>query len=150
MPFLSPEAKSEEAFRLYLESIRTPDLEGVQFLKRFDADIQRAAFVTIVAESVGPAFDYSDSVHTTFRVGMLFKLVSHNKDNTGTQHDTYVAGMADNLSASDVTTTLNTLMTGESFYAQLWTPGERTNDVDGNVQITEIRGQLIMLPQDIA
>jgi hypothetical protein len=37
-------------------------------------------------------------------------------------------------------------MSGESFTAFLWTPTGRTNDVDGNTQTTEIRGNLLMMP----
>ena len=146
MAYLTPEAKSEEAFRLYFESIRTPDLEGVQFLKRFDADIKRAPFVIIVAESADPMFPNSPQITGNFRVGMVFGVVSHNKDNTGTEHDAYVGAIADQLFLDNVSTTLNSLMSGESFTAFQWTPAGRTNDVDGNTQITEMRGTLLMMP----
>ena len=146
MAYLTPEAKSEEAFRLYFESIRTPDLEGVQFLKRFDVDIKAAPFVTIVAESADPMFPTSPQITGNFRVGMVFRVISHNKDNTGTEHDAYVGAIADQLFLDNVSTTLNSLMSGESFTAFQWTPAGRTNDVDGNTQITEMRGTLLMMP----
>lgn len=146
MAYLTPEAKSEEAFRLYFESIRTPDLDDVQFLKRFDADLKRAPFVTIVAESADSMFSGAPEITGNFRVGMVFRVVSHNKDNTGTEHDAYVACIADNTFLDNVATTLNTLMAGEQFTAFQWTPAGRTNDVDGNTQTTEMRGILLMMP----
>jgi hypothetical protein len=146
MAYLTPEAKSEEAFRLYFESVRSPDLDGVQFLKRFDVDIKAAPFITIVAESADPMFTTSPQITGNFRVGMVFRVVSHSLDHTGEEHDAYVGTIADQLFLDNVATTLNSLMSGESFTAFLWTPTGRTNDVDGNTQTTEIRGNLLMMP----
>jgi hypothetical protein len=148
MAYMTVESLCEEAFRLYLDRlISEGELPGHHFIKRFASESQQLPFTQIVAMTVTPFTPYTSTIDLNCRVQMVFRTYSHANEDSQTEHDNAVAAIADWLYLDNVPVSLNAVMAGQTFKAHIWTPQERSNEVDEHYYITEQRGELVMMPQ---
>lgn len=148
MPYHTPEAKTEEGLKRYLEGeLAEAELAGVQVVKRFSGDDLTPPMLSILASNCEPMIP-EDFQHLAgnYKVDVVLTLASHYKDQTADQHDAFVGAVADALYHNDLQTTLTALMEGEECTFQSITPGARKNTVDGHQQLTEINLTVYMYP----
>lgn len=148
MPYHTPESKTEEALKRYLQGeLAEGELAGVQVVTRFAGDDLVPPMLSILAANCEPMTpeDFQHLVGN-YRLQVVLTLASHYKEHSATQHDAFVGAVADALYKNDLQTTLTALMEGEEATFLSLTPGARKNTVDGHEQITEINLTVNMYP----
>ena len=145
MPYHTPEAKTELAFKRILETYSETDLAGVQLIQRFSPeDIVTPSISIIVAKCTpedtgeGPSGNWTCEIEITLR--------SHYKDNTVAEHDGWLGCVTDLVCDKTLVDTLNAVMLEEQFTAMEWEIGPRTHAVEGSIFVSKVEGTLYMFP----
>ena len=149
MPYHTPEAKAESAFKQMFDAYADTDLQGVQILQRFSVDDITTPSIGIIASKCAPADD-GEGPSGNWYVTVECVLRTHYKDNTVAQHDGWLAVVTDLICDQSLCDTLNEIMADEEFNAMQWTIGERNHVNNGELFESRIEGILYMMPSKVA
>ena len=153
MPWHTPERKTEQALKLYFESVLGYELSGVQICTRFGNLEKTEPRIEIACESCEP-YPAGVQVHTgTWLVNAKITVYSHfQKDVDAEAHDNIIGSLLDNLLVSDengndaAAAEINATQNESAFTVQEIEIKGRTNRVEEHSIVTEQELELIINP----
>lgn len=149
MPYHTPDAKSELAFKRLFETYSDQELAGLQILQRGSVEQKQTESISIICDKATPEGTDWENFTGNYDCELTFTLSTHYKENDITVHDNYLGVVCDLIFDNDLKTTLNEVMLEEQFTAFTWTPGERTNRIEGSMFVSEQKGVLYMAPSKV-
>ena len=137
MPWHTPERKSEQALKLYLETVLGYEISGVQVATRFSNVPLTEPRIEIVVEKCSPHPEDAQYYTGSWTVSGTIKVVSHYETSVDAEaHDNILGVILDNLIIVDengndaAVSEINATQNEEAFTVQLFNLGERTNDIE--------------------
>ena len=137
MPWQTPERKTEQALKLYMETILGYELDGVQIVTRFSNAELTEPRIEIVAERCTPYPEDAQYYTGSWMVSGEIRVISHYEKSVDAEaHDNILGNILDNLLILDengndaAATQINATQNESNFTVQLVNLGERTNEVN--------------------
>lgn len=154
MSWHTPERKTEQALKLYFQTVLGYELDGVQIATRFSNTDLTEPRIDIFCESASP-YPSEAEVHTgNWLVTVKIEVVSHYASGTDAVSHDEICGhlldkliMIDDVTGADVTVDqINATQFEEEFTIQFLEIKDRTNRIEEHSLVTEQEIEMIISP----
>jgi hypothetical protein len=151
----TPERKTEQAFKVYLETLLADDIQGVQVATRFSNVALSEPRIEIVADRVIPTEQDAEYYTGNWSVSLALKVITHYESGVdAVTHDDLMGKILDVLMVSEsgqdvLVDQLNQTQDDTDFTAQQIDIGQRTNSIDGHSLVTVQELTVMMAPSKL-
>ena len=144
MPYHTPERKTEQALKLYFETVLGYELEDVQITTRFSNTEMTEPRIEIYCPACRPWDEVSSPYSGNWAVDCVLKVVTHYEPSVDDEaHDNIAGNLLDNLMVVDgdgneaTASEINATQDESDFTVIVVDIGERTNEVEEHSLVTQ-------------